>query len=103
MARIDIDAARRAKQETETAPEPNVLFLGGREFELVATAPAAFLVGLGRVQKGDLSGLEDALASLFVKREEVAEALKLGLDLEDLEPITLGIYGIPLGEASASG
>lgn len=97
--RVDLDAARKAREEAQG--EPSVVVLGGREFTLPPSPPAAFLVGLGRLQKGDLSGTEEALQSLF--GDQVDDILRLGLEIEDLGPIVNEAYGIDLGEASASG
>lgn len=99
MARIDLDAVRKAREEKQG--DPHELVLGGKSFSVPAAAPAAFLVGLGRLQRGDMGGLEEALAALFP--DDLAEILKLGLDLQDLEPLVAGVYGIELGEAPASG
>lgn len=103
MARINADAARRAREEQRKGDDPNVLEIGGLEFPLVTGAPAGFLVGLGRVQRGDLFGMEEALESIFVDPGDVAKALKAGLDVHDLEEIAQVVFGIPLGEALASG
>lgn len=102
MATVDLDAVRKARQEANPK-EPNDVVLGGRSFRLPDTAPVAFLVGLGRLQKGDMSGVEDALSALFPDGDDLAEILRLGFSLEDLEPVLGAVYGINLGEAPASG
>lgn len=98
MREIDLDAVGRAQAEQE--PEPIVAVLGGVKFELPSMPPATFLVGLGRMQRGQLYGFEDALRSLFGDRLD--EALDAGLGMHHLEPIASAVYGIDLGEAPAS-
>jgi hypothetical protein len=100
MARIDLDAARQAEQEENG--EPHVLVFGGREFKVVAAPAAGFLIGLGRVAKGDLSGLETALKALLVDPADLDSLMDLGLTVNDLGPIVSGAYGVDLGEAPAS-
>lgn len=101
MTRIDLDAVRKAREEKQG--DPHEVVLGGETFHVPAAAPAAFLVGLGRLQKGDMSGLEEALSALFPDPAALERILKLGLDLQDLEPLVSGVYGIDVGEAPASG
>jgi hypothetical protein len=97
--RVDLDAARAARLEQEG--EAPVVVLGGKEFTLPGRLPAKVLVGLAGVSKGDLSGFGDALDALFGDR--TADALAAGLEIEDLDDIIEGAYGVAPGEASASG
>lgn len=101
MPKVSIDASLRAQADVEG--EPNILEIAGREFKLAAGAPAGFLIGLGRLQKGDLSGLEMALKSLLLDPAELDAAIALGLDLRDLVQIAAEVYGIDVGESLASG
>lgn len=102
MATVDLDAVRKARQEANPK-EPNEVILGGRSFRLPDAAPVAFLVGIGRLQKGDMSGVEDAMAALFPDPDDLAAVLRAGFSFEDLEPVLAAVYGIDLGEAPASG
>lgn len=97
--RVDLDAARRAR--AEKLEDPPVVVLEGSEFRLPAGIPAAVLVGLARARRGELDGIEEALEGLFGDR--FADALKLGLELDDFDVIIEQAYGEDPGEASASG
>lgn len=93
--RLDLDALHRAK--AEQSGEAHVVVLGGREFTLPASPPAAVLVGVGRLQAGNLAGLEEMLASLF-GADVVDEVLAAGLDVEDFGAIFTDVYGFDQGE-----
>lgn len=94
--RINLDAARRARQEEKG--EPVEVEFGGQTFELPPSLPAIVLIGMGRLQHGELDGFEDLLIGLFgAKADEVA---KLGFDLDDLELVVA--EGYDLGESPAS-
>lgn len=99
MAELDLNAAHRARRE-QTGSAPHLLTLGKAVFELPVSPPAAVLLAVGRLQKGELYALEDALAALFGER--LNEALAEGFQLEDLEPIFGDLYGLSLGESPAS-
>lgn len=98
--RVNLDHARKARAELQGDP-PSVT-LGGVDFTLPRACPASVLVGLAHVRSGDLDGFEEALAALFGE-DHVAEVLRLGLELEDIDLIIEGAYGDDPGEASASG
>lgn len=104
MPKISRAAARAARREQDKDLDPNVFELDeGIEFELVRKLPIAFLIGLGEVQHGNLLGLREALEVIFVDPADVDKALRAGIDEEDLEAIASEMYGLELGEASASG
>lgn len=94
--KVDLDAARRAR--TETQEEPVVATLGGVDYELPPSLPAIVLIGVGRLQRGQLDGFEDVLEGMFGAKWE--EAVKGGFDLDDLELLLAEVYD--LGEAPAS-
>lgn len=89
--KIDLDAARRARAELTPDEEPPVVTLGGKEFELPIKLPAAVIVGLARVRRREMDGMEDALGGLFGDR--LNEVLALGLELDDFDAIIEGAYG----------
>jgi hypothetical protein len=91
--RIDLDAARKARAETA---EPPVVELGGQEFTLPAGLPAIVAVGLARARRGALDGVEEAFEGLFGDRAD--EAMRLGLELDDLDVILEQAYGETPGE-----
>lgn len=86
---VDLDAARKARDEK--GGEPPELTLGGKTFTLPPALPAAVVVGLARARRGDVTGLVDALESLF--GDQLDDVLPLGLELDDLETILEGGYG----------
>lgn len=94
----DLDAARKARQET--AGDPPVVVLGGREFTLPHALPAAVLTGLAQARRGDLDGFGSALDSLF--GDEVEDVLRLGLELADFDVIIEAAYGDEPGNSSGS-
>lgn len=96
--RVDLDAARKARDEK--AGDPPVVVLGGVAFTLPAACPALVVVGLARARNGDLDGIEEAIDGLFGDRTD--EVLKLGLELEDFDVIFEQAYGEDPGEAEAS-
>lgn len=100
--RIDLDAARKARAEKrgKTGDGPPVVVLGGREFTLPPALPALVVVGLARARRKDLDGLEDCFEALF--GPDVDAALRLGLELDDLDLIIEDAYGDDPGEAPAS-
>lgn len=93
--RLDLDALHRAR--AEAAGESHVVILGGREFTLPPSPPAAVLVGVGRLSKGNLDGLEDVLGSLF-GLDAVNDVLAAGIDVADFTAIFRDVYGYDLGE-----
>lgn len=97
--RLDLDKLHRAR--AEAAGDTHVVVLGGREFILPASPPAAVLVGVGRLQAGNLAGLEDMLAALF-GADTVTEVLAAGIEIEDFAAIFADIYGFESGESTAS-
>lgn len=99
MPKVDLDAARLARAE-QNGDRP-VVVLGGREFTLPPSPPAAVLVGIGRLQQGRLEGLEEALGALF--GEDLPAVLAAGLAMEDFGAIFESLYGIGVGESPASG
>lgn len=94
--RIDLDAVHKARDEELGDPTETVL--GGVTFTLPASLPAIVLIGMGRVQNGDLEGFADVLTGLFGDRGD--EAARLGLELDDIELIVEEAY--ELGEEPAS-
>lgn len=97
--RLDLDKLHQAR--AETAGDTHVVVLGGREFVLPASPPAAVLVGVGRLQAGNLVGLEEMLAALFGP-DAVSEVLSAGIEIEDFTAIFADIYGFDAGESTAS-
>lgn len=97
--RVDFDALHRARQEADD--DCPVAIFGGIEYKLPASPPAAALVGIGRMQSGNLAGLEEALVALF--GDNLQTILDAGFDMEDFGPIFQDLYGIDPGESSASG
>lgn len=102
MNRLDLDAIHKARREAEgdDADRP-VVILGGREYTLPMSPPAALMVGLGRMQKRNLGGAEDMFRALF--GDELDRVLAEGLEIEDLQDIFAELYGMDLGESPASG
>lgn len=96
--RIDLDALRKARAEKKG--DPPVVVLQGREFTLPPALPALVVVGLARARRKDLEGLEEAFEALF--GADVGDALRLGLELDDLDVIIEQAYGDDTGEAPAS-
>jgi hypothetical protein len=96
--RVDLDAIRRAR--AEKAEPPPVIVFGGKEWTLVPGPPASVLIGVGRLQEGELSGLHDVIGGLFGP-DHVDEVLAAGFEVDDLEPV-LEAYGLNVGEAPAS-
>lgn len=89
--KIDLDAARRARNELEGFDSGPIVTLGGIDFELPPKLPASVIVGMARAQRREMAGFEEALAGLF--RDRVGDVLLLGLELEDLDTIIEGAYG----------
>lgn len=100
MRAFDLDGSKKARQEADD-DRPVVVF-GGTKYELPAVPSAETLVGLGRVQAGQLLGLEDVIGSLF-GRANVAVVLAAGFDLDDLAELFAEVYGMDVGEQPASG
>lgn len=100
MSAIDLDGAKKARQETED-DRPIVVF-GGTKYELPAAPPASVLVGLGRIQEGRLVGFEDVLAGLF-GAAAVPDVLAAEFDMDDLAALFSAVYGMDVGEPPASG
>lgn len=79
-----------------------LLHLAGHDFIAPTKLPPRFLVGVGRVQRGQVGGYEDALRSVLGD-----EQFEKYLDLpdadvnDDLEAIT-NAYGMGSGESQAS-
>lgn len=94
----DLDAARKAR--AETAGEPPLVVLGGREFTLPPSLPAAVIAGLAQARRGDLEGFDVALRSLF--GDEVDDVLRLGLELADFDVIIESAYGDEPGNSPGS-
>lgn len=98
--RVDFDAIHRARQETNG--DTPVAVFGGVEYELPSSPPAAVLIAIGRLQAGNLAGVEDALAGLF-GADNLAAILAAGFEMDDFGPIFEDLYGIEPGESPASG
>lgn len=98
--RVDFDAIHRARQETNN--DRPVAIFGGIEYELPSSPPAAVLIAIGRVQAGNLAGVEDILVALFGVANLDA-ILAAGFELDDIGPIFSELYGIDPGESPASG
>lgn len=94
--RIDLDAARRARQEEKG--DPVEVAFAGEVFELPPSLPAVVLIGVARLQHGAMDGFEDLLIGLFGERSD--EVARLGLDLDDIELVIE--QGYDLGESPAS-
>ncbi len=102
MSRLDLDAVHQARREGEgDDAERPVVILGGKEYTLPLSPPAALLVGLGRLQKRNMGGAEDMFRALF--GDDLDSVLAAGLEIEDLEAIFGELYGMDLGESPASG
>jgi hypothetical protein len=90
-----VDAAR-------AEDSPKLVTLAGREFILPPKMPAKVLVGVGRLQRGDFGGYEDAMrAALGESQWEVYIDLP-GASIEDIQLIPEA-YGMAEGEVQASG
>lgn len=91
-----LDIAREEQSTHRT------LILAGETFLAPAKLPPRFLVGVGRVQRGQVGGYEDALRSVLGE-EQFEKYLDLpAADINnDLETIT-NAYGMGSGESSAS-
>ena len=95
---IDLDASRRARSEAKGEEDTIGVLLKGVEFEIPADMPALVLVGMGRLEHKELDGFEDLMVALFGDR--ATEAMRLGLDLADIEVLITDAYDV--GEAPAS-
>jgi hypothetical protein len=107
---INLDVIRAAR--AEAAEEPIELVFGDEVIPLPVDFPVAVLVAFGRMQGdeedgsgGDMSGLEDGLSALVgvdVATKLLTEYRIGAFELLDLLTAAAELYGISLGESSAS-
>lgn len=105
MSTFNLDDARALRAaQSEAADEPHTVILGGRKFQIPAQVPARFLLHLGKLERGDLGALEDALRDLlgdqfddFIALTETQNDL-----MAFLEGVSTELYGLSEGEAPAS-
>lgn len=98
---LDLDAARQARLEKKGPPP--VIRQGGKDWTLPAELPADVVTGFGMAQRGDISGLDSALASLFGDQYDAFKAE--GLSWPDEQALLEGVlelYGFDLPGSSAS-
>lgn len=106
--RIDLDAARRARDEKKG--EPPVVVFGGEEYELPRELPAEAVHAFGQLVAGDPSGLVAGIEALFgeawTNLQAAAKAAGRALSFDDeifLLEAALQEYGFDLPESPASG
>ena len=104
MATIDLAARRAARAaEEEHKPQEHWLRVDDKHaFRLPDKLPAMFVIAASRVAEGDMAALEQALGYVFGERtEEILALLDLG-ELNEVMGDVTALYGVSLGEASAS-
>lgn len=79
---------------------PHQVTLAGKTFVIPDKMPPMFLIGMGRLTRGDVAGYEDALRSVLGDQLEDYLALP-DAAMDDVEKITEA-YGMAEGESSAS-
>ncbi len=91
--RVDLDAARRARDEAKR--NPHTIVFGGEEFVLPPMMPIEVVIAAAENRFGDM------VRDLFAEQYEAFMALKP--DMLDLDAITKELYGFSsVGESKAS-
>lgn len=98
--RIDLDAARAARLAKRGTPP--VVVHNGTEYQMPAEMPAEAVTGFGMMQRGDLSGVDQAMQALL---GDFYDQFRSGLSFEDMRELYEQLveeYGFTVGESSAS-
>lgn len=100
--RIDLNALRAAR--AEAAGEPIILTVGDEDVELPPEMPLAVATGFARLASGDPTGIDDALGALLGPESNriITEHSLTLTDLMELMEAAGALYGVTVGESSAS-
>lgn len=80
---------------------PKLIILAGRQFIVPPKLPGKVLVGVGRLQRGDFGGYEDAMRSILGDSQWEVYIDLPEASVEDIQEIPKA-YGMTEGESPAS-